>query len=349
VNITDVAYAVGIPPKIAAKAWQESEDEKLPVNATRNMKLVMINDAAFVGETLLKYMPTEIEKHQIKRTRGLWSKTFGLALEILKTKGDLYHANYLLQDCYIASRLNKKPLIGHAHGSDLRTTLNHSVWGRIVRHNFIECDRILVSTPDIINIAKQYREDAEYLPNPVDFEFFYPKPSTKKNGKKKVFIASDSNWAVKGTDVAIKALGRIKDQVEVSIVRQGKDLEKTVSLAHSLGIEINLLPKVPHSTMNKYYWDADVVIDRFTLGSLGLVSLEAIASGRPVLAYVSSEYPENTDFPLKDLKDEETIAETVENLPPDLWEKEHVFLQKHHNTRKIEERLVEIYKEVMEQ
>ncbi|MEM3872702.1 MAG: hypothetical protein QXE05_09105 [Nitrososphaeria archaeon] len=33
------------------------------------MKVVMINDCAFVGETLLKYLPNELEKQHIKRTR----------------------------------------------------------------------------------------------------------------------------------------------------------------------------------------------------------------------------------------------------------------------------------------
>ena len=133
----------------------------------------MINDCAFVGETLLKYMPVELEKQHIKRSRGFWDKTFGIALNILRVRGDLYHVHYLLQDCYIASRLDKKPLIGHAHGSDLRTNLNHFVWSRIVRHNLKHCDKIIVSTPDILSIAKQYREEAEYLPNPVDAELFY--------------------------------------------------------------------------------------------------------------------------------------------------------------------------------
>jgi len=57
------------------------------------MKVVMINDAAFVGETLLKYMPAELEKQQIKRSRGLWDKTLGIAIKILRAKGDVYHAH----------------------------------------------------------------------------------------------------------------------------------------------------------------------------------------------------------------------------------------------------------------
>jgi hypothetical protein len=61
------------------------------------MKVAMINDCAFVGETLLKYMPPEIEKQHIKRTRGFWSKTFGITWRILRTKADLYHVHYLLK------------------------------------------------------------------------------------------------------------------------------------------------------------------------------------------------------------------------------------------------------------
>ncbi|MEM1725540.1 MAG: hypothetical protein QXH85_00220, partial [Candidatus Bathyarchaeia archaeon] len=57
----------------------------------QSMKVVMINDCAFVGETLLKYMPDYVDKMHIKRTKGFWSKTFGLALNILKVKGDVYH------------------------------------------------------------------------------------------------------------------------------------------------------------------------------------------------------------------------------------------------------------------
>jgi glycosyltransferase involved in cell wall biosynthesis len=311
------------------------------------MKVVMVNDAAFVGETLLKYMPAELEKQHIKRSRGFWSKTFGLALKILRVKGDVYHVNYLLQDCYIAARLGKKPLIGHAHGSDLRTSLNHTLWGRVVRHNLKHCDKILVSTPDILSIAKRYREDAEYLPNPVDAELFYPKPPAQKGERKRVLIASDSNWSVKGTDIAIKALSKIREEVDVSIVQHGKDFEKTKALASSLGLSLRVLPKAPHEKLNEYYWDADVVIDRFALGSLGVVSLEAIACGRPALVYASSEYPENKNFPLKNLKTEDKIADLIINLPCNLWESEYKFVKQYHDLKSIESRVLEIYEQLL--
>ena len=307
----------------------------------------MINDCAHVGETLLKYMSPDIEKQHIKRTRGTWSKTFGIAYRILKMNADLYHAHYLLQDCYIAARSGKKPLVGHAHGSDLRKSLKHPLWGRIVRHNLKKCGRILVSTPDVLNTARKFRNDAEYLPNPVDRELFYPKPTAHSAEKKKVLIASDCNWMVKGTDIAIRALGRIRDEVDVSIIGYGVDFQKTLELASSLAMPLNVLSKAPHEKLPQYYWNSDLVIDRFTLGSLGMVSLEAIACGRPVLGYVSSEYPENQDFPLKDLREEENIAETISTLSAQLWKDEYSFLEKHHSTGAIESQLLSVYNDLL--
>ena len=312
------------------------------------MKVVMVNDCAFVGETLLKNMPLNVEKQHIKRTRGVWSKTFGLTYKILRAKGDLYHAHYLLQDCYIAARLGKRPLIGHAHGSDLRTSLKHPLWGRVVKHNLKHSDKILVSTPDILGIAKRFREDAEYLPNPVDTEFFYPKPAAEHDRKKRVLIASDSTWSVKSTDLTVRALSRIKDEVDVSIVAYGVDFVKTLALASSLGLNLNVLPKVSHERFNEYYWNADVVIDRFKMGSLGLVSLEAIACGRPVIAYVSSEYPEYKEFPLKDLREEEKIARVIKDIPDKLWEKEYSYLENTHVPSVVVPMILDIYKECSE-
>jgi glycosyltransferase involved in cell wall biosynthesis len=305
--------------------------------------IVMINDCAFVGETILKYLPEKVGRTHITRSRCLWSKTLGLAVNILRSKGDVYHVNYLLQDCYIALKLGKKPIIGHAHGSDLRSGLQHTVWRKIVSYDLDKCDRILVSTPDILGIAKQFRDDSVYLPNPVDTRRFYPRKRGEQGEKVKVLIASDSNWRVKGTDIVIKALGRIRDRVEVSVIEYGVDFAKTCDLAKSLGVDLHTLPKVAHEEVREYYWNADLVIDRMRLGSLGMVSLEAIACGRPVVTYVSSEYPEYRDFPLKDCDTEERIITAIDEASMKLWEREYSYLEKNHSVPDVLRRLGELY------
>jgi hypothetical protein len=37
------------------------------------------------------------------------------------------------------------------------------------------------------------------------------------------------NWSVKGTDIAIRALSNIKDEVDISIIGYGIDLQRIIS------------------------------------------------------------------------------------------------------------------------
>ena len=306
------------------------------------IRVVMINDCAFVGENLSKYFCGT----NIMRSRNIFNKTLGLSWRILRSHGDLYHVNYLLQDCYIASKLGKKPLIGHAHGSDLRVGLKHFLLRRIVKNNLSSCSKVIVSTPDLLGIARSFRSDAVYLPNLVDETFFYVEPK-KFEKKVKVLIASEQNWDVKGSNIALFALSLIKDKIDVSIIAHGKDLFKSMIYANSLKLNLNLLPTVSHSEMNQYYWSHDVVIDRFALGSLGIVSLEAVNCGRPVLCFVCSAFPEHKDFPLLDLLNPIKIAELVLD-PGDLWEKEWAFVNKYHHPNFVIPLLCEIYGECFE-
>jgi glycosyltransferase involved in cell wall biosynthesis len=315
------------------------------------MKLIMINDCASVGETLLRYMPKTVEKEHIKRTRGFWSKTFGIALKILRAKGDLYHVNYLLQDCYIASRLGKKPLVGYAVGSDLRLYLNDWRWGRIVRHNVKKCDKIMVSTPDLMSIARQLRNDAEYLPPPVDSELFYPKPLVSHDGKKKVLISSSSSWEKgKGTHIAVRGLAKLKDEIDVSIIAHGTDFSRTLELASSLGLHMNVLPKVPHEHINEYYWNNDMIVDQFLCECPGMTSLEAIACGRPAITNISSDLPELAEFPLKGVNSEDKIVAAVRAAFANdrILIEEQNYVAKYHKPEAVVAKLMKIYDSVME-
>jgi len=309
------------------------------------MKIVMINDCAFAAETLLRYMPTNIEKHLITRTRNPLSKTFGIAYQILRAHGDMYQANYLLQDCYIASRLGKKPLVGYAVGSDLRVYLRHWTWGRVVRHNLKDCDRIMVSTPDLINLAKPFRQDVEYLPPPVDPELFYPKPISIHHGKKKVLLASNSSWQGKGTDIAIRALSKLKNEIDASIIAQGPDFYKTLELASSLGLALDVLPKVPHEKMKEYYWNTDIVVDQFRVGCPGTIVVEAIACNRPAVTYVSSAFPQYGELPLKDVDSEDKIVEAVRETftNANVLRKQREYVTANHEPTAVVKKLMQIY------
>jgi len=311
------------------------------------MKIVMVNDCAHVGETLIKYLPEEFKVSHLKRSRSFFDKTFRIAWKILRSKGDVYHVHYLLQDCYLTLKFGKHPVIGHAHGTDLRSSLKHKIWGRIVRYNLESCEKILVSTPDLLSVAREYREDAEYIPNPVDTSVYYPKPHSSRGEKLKVLIAARCDWKAKGTDKVIRALSQLGNEVETYIIRYGKDFVRTLNLAEKLGLKLNVLPKVSHEDVRNYYWSSDVVVASIGAGALSMVALEAIACGRPVITYVSSEYPEYREFPLKDVNTVGKIVEVVKAASNRLWKAEYDYLIRYHKPKVVAEKVYGIYSEVL--
>jgi glycosyltransferase involved in cell wall biosynthesis len=314
------------------------------------MKVVMINDAAFVGETLLKYMPAELEKQHIKRSRGLWDKTFGIAFKILKAKGDVYHAHYLLQDCYIASKLGKKPLIGHAHGSDLRDGIKKRKWGWIIKNNLRKCDKIVVAQPTILDTALEFNETAEYFPIPFDPKIFFAKPLPLEPEQKQVFIASTHNFRIKGTNKFLKALASLSEPVKIKSLAGGKDFVEAQKLAGELGLQVDFTPKVPHEKMSELYWESDLVLGSFSIGQLDTVAIEAMACGRPVVHSISREFFD--ECPLEELENVDETAEIIQRLLDD--EKERAqrvksqlgYVNATHSAPLLAERLLGIYTEV---
>jgi len=115
-------------------------------------------------------------------------------------------------------------------------------------------------------------------------------------------------------------------------------------------LEMKVLPKVAHQELSYYYWNADIIIDQFKAGVFGVISLEAIACGRPVITYVSSEYPEHVSLPLKDIDSSEKIVEAIKNADnlTKLWKAQHNYLKQNHDPQKIVRRVMEIYQEVCE-
>ncbi len=316
------------------------------------MKIVMINDCAFVGETLLKYLPLDFERSHIKRTRGGWSKTFGIFFDVLRAKGEVYHVNYLLQDCFIAQKLGKKPLLGHAHGSDLREVINGR-FGRIVRSNLTNCTKILVSQPTILDVAREHNATSEYLPIPYDPSIFYPKPTRGDDTEKRVFIASAHDFAIKGTDKFVKALVGLREPVKVRALRIGRDAARFEKLAREFGLNLELIDRVRHDEMNLQYWESDLVLGSYSIGQLDTVAIEAMACGRPVIHSVSKKH--FADCPLEELGSVDEAAEVISELISDRRKAEARvsdqlrYVESRHPAPLLAKRLQEIYEKLAEE
>ncbi|MEM1991389.1 MAG: glycosyltransferase [Nitrososphaerota archaeon] len=318
------------------------------------MRIVMVNDCAWVGHTIIKYSPPNIIYSHIKRSRSPISKTLGIFVKIVFSKGDVFHVHYGLQDHLLVKLLKDSPTICHFHGSDLRATLN-SKWGWIVKENLKSADKVLVSVPDILPIARRYRQDAEYLPNPVDLELFKPQ-IIREQSELNVLWASDLSYT-KGADKFIKAFSKFQKENPNSILRvikHGKNSISMLKLLKDLNVKHEIIEYQPHEKMVELYGWADVVAVDLTLGYLHMTSLEAMACMRPVIQYINKEYYKEIPVPpvvsvltpddviealnrLKDIKERTLVAELQRD-----------YVYKIHNPRTITMRIVNIYRSLVE-
>jgi glycosyltransferase involved in cell wall biosynthesis len=109
------------------------------------------------------------------------------------------------------------------------------------------------------------RSDAVFHPVPIDCDSLRPGPAMPLRTSP-VVIHSPNHRNVKGTAHLIEAMEYL----------------------HSVGIDgdLRIMEKVPRHLALERYQDADIVADQFCIGTIGLFALEAMALGKPVLAYV---------------------------------------------------------------
>lgn len=99
----------------------------------------------------------------------------------------------------------------------------------------------------------------------------------------------------KGTDVLIRGLGMFVREsgmpIEIRLVRKGADVEAARELVEEEGLApcVTWLDELDQSMLHEEYRNADIVTEHFGQGSIGMGALDAMATGRPVIANASPE------------------------------------------------------------
>jgi len=126
-----------------------------------------------------------------------------------------------------------------------------------------------VSTPDLL----KYVEDAEWIPNPIDLDNTFLEPVIADDDPQTIKILhAPTNRIAKGTASIISAVGSLKTD--------GYD------------IDLNIVENRPHRELVQEMKNSDIVIDQINpaIGTYGMVSVEAMALGKPVVCHLKEEY-----------------------------------------------------------
>ncbi len=173
-------------------------------------------------------------------------------------------------------------------------------------------DRIIASTPaEVDQMTTLYRLDpgkVEVIPPGVDLSHFYPIP--KDEARAAIGIAQDVQMILfvgrieplKGIDTLLKALALMREEChfaecpfqlviiggdpDSSLDQASSEMTRLKSLCNSLGLDdmVLFLGKKDQSTLPYYYSAAEVLVMPSYYESFGMVALESMACGTPVVA-----------------------------------------------------------------
>ena len=86
--------------------------------------ILMISECASIGGTIINSLQDKWNFKQIIHKKNILDKSFGMVSDIIRSKADIYHSHFLLQHTFLPLIFNKRPLVGHGHGTDIRDDLD---------------------------------------------------------------------------------------------------------------------------------------------------------------------------------------------------------------------------------
>ena len=227
------------------------------------------------------------------------------------------------------------------HGSDVRLGQIHDAANPWSEHftvpppedarieKWVQVMRTYADRMFIVSVNyRDYVPDAEYLPRVLDLAGWPVLPVTQR--PRPVIVHAPSRRSTKGSELILAALDDLA--------------------AEGLEFELRLLEGVPHDDVRAAMRDADILFDNVIAGSYGIVSLEAMASGRVAVANMSDALrQEHPDAPVVHV-DPTTVRDRLRDLVLDVDERRRLaslgrpYVARVHDADRIAVRLEEAYR-----
>jgi len=201
---------------------------------------------------------------------------------------DIVESHYLVPTAVIGwatATLTRRRYILYAHGSD--AALEHSRrMQKVVGHAVAGAAEVHTNSDWTADLLRdRFGVDAVVLPPGVDPTVFHP---PEQAGMRTATVAFAGNLTKhKGADVLLQALARIPDDIAWTATFAGDGPERpsleALAAETNLADRIRWLGEVDHETVADLFRKAAVVAVPSRRDALGLVALEALACGTPVV------------------------------------------------------------------
>jgi glycosyltransferase involved in cell wall biosynthesis len=150
--------------------------------------------------------------------------------------------------------------------------------------------------------------------------------SLTPDGAKEVVDYKGAEIMVKGLALFVRATGA---PLDIRLVKKGLHVCETIRLAEELGIakHVTVLEEMTQKEVTAEYGLADVVFDQLGKAIIGMVSLDAMACGRPVIANARPEILEpiiGAPSPVCQASTPEEVSDWLKRLHSDPGERERI-------------------------
>jgi len=304
--------------------------------------------------------------------KRLGNRQFKVVDKLIKKenlKFDLIHCHFTYPASYVGVKLKekyKKPLVVTAHGYDIYDLpFRNEFWKNKLSHILNKADKIIAVSERNLNCIEKlgFKNTAVVIPNGFDKEKFYYKDMLKCRKKlnlpldKKIILTVGNLVEVKGQKYLIEAMKSIVKQrkdVLCYIVGEGKLKSKLTKKIKTLGLQdyIKLMGEESHTKIPLWMNACDLFVLPSLNESFGVVQIEAMACGKPVVATKnggSEEIITSKDYGLLcEPANPEDLAEKILIGLDKKWDEEYILnYAKQFTWEKIAKEIINIYERVL--
>ncbi len=284
------------------------------------------NFACFDPHPRSSLLFSDMTEEQIKKYEDAFREA--IRIEIEEFKPDIIHAQHIWIISSIATEFNI-PLVITSHGSDI---MGYEWWEEFhhYAHNAAnKCNRIIAisnhSKDEITNIFKEDSDKVTTMLNGYDERVFYRKRYNRRKVLNKLGINKNYKYVVcfsgrlaknKGIDLLLKAAKIYEDDNVITLIAgDGEEYKYLKKLKEELQLKhVVFLGHKDASTLREIYNVSDVCVVPSRQEAFGLVALEAIACGTPVVASNQGGIPDFVTQEVGILIEKENVEQLSEAI-----------------------------------
>ena len=282
---------------------------------------------------------------------------------------------YDVVQCYATYPLHAllagiRPYVAYEHGTLRTFTLADDPLSRMTALAYRESDHTFVTNGDCLPYARRIGIPSfSPMIHPLDVEKHEragaPEAAAIRAGLDAdvvLFCPMRHDWAVKGTDVHLRALPRVarrvKGRVALLLCRWGAQVREAERLLAKLGCaqDVVWLEPMPRERFIATLKASDVVLDQMTLPHFDATVPQALAAGVPA---VMSYRPESTAWlvgepaPVVAAFDEDGVAAAIEQALDPRWrsdfaERARTWIHEQHHPRRVVAEHLRVYRRLVE-